>query len=141
MKDIETITYTEGELPSLAKSLLEKYDKDKVWAFDAPMGAGKTTLIKELCHTLGVEETTSSPTFAIINVYQSPVGEVYHFDCYRFETLADAYNIGAEEYLDSGSYCFIEWPDVIAPLLPDDTLWIRIEIIDGTTRRLTVRQA
>ncbi|MDO4771315.1 tRNA (adenosine(37)-N6)-threonylcarbamoyltransferase complex ATPase subunit type 1 TsaE [Porphyromonas sp.] len=140
MKDIETITYTEGELPDLATSLLKKYGESRIWAFDAPMGAGKTTLIKELCHALGVEETTSSPTFAIINVYRSPNGEIYHFDCYRFETLADAYNIGAEEYLDSGSYCFVEWPEVIASLLPDDALSLKIEIVDDRTRRLTVRK-
>lgn len=138
MRDCLTTTYTLGALPDVAKTLLESYGDRKVWAFDAPMGTGKTTLIKELCHLLGVTETTSSPTFAIINVYQSPRGEVYHFDCYRFETLADAYNIGAEEYIESGSYCFVEWPEVMGDLLPHDTVYVRIEIADEETRRLTV---
>ncbi len=138
MEDRQSIVYTEDELSQVARRLLDEYGTRSVWAFDAPMGAGKTTLIKELCALLGVEEVTSSPTFAIINVYQATKGEIYHFDCYRFTSPADAYSIGAEEYIDSGAYCFIEWPEVISPLLPDDTLHLSIEIVDECTRRLTV---
>lgn len=131
-------TYTLQKIDQVARELLDRFKNYPIWAFDANMGAGKTTLIKHLCECLGVTETTSSPTFAIINVYQSSqVGEIYHFDCYRMETPADAYSIGAEEYLSSGGYCFVEWPEVLAPLLPHDTVRISIEIIDDSTRRIT----
>ncbi len=101
----------------------------RVVAFRAGMGAGKTTFISALCRVLGVEsDEISSPTFAIINVYERvPSGEeIYHFDCYRLEDLGEALDMGAEDYLYSGSLCLIEWPDVIEGILPDDTLYVDI---------------
>ena len=115
-----------------------------VFAFDAPMGAGKTTLIKEICSRLGVADVVNSPTFAIVNVYEWPVdgelSEIYHFDCYRLKSLAEAQDLGAEEYIYSGRLCFIEWPDLIEPLLPEDTVMMRISVSANGDRVLTVRK-
>lgn len=132
--------YTTEELPRVARELLAASEERPVWIFDAPMGAGKTTLIDQICRLLGVAEETGSPTFAIVNEYHTAEGQpLYHIDCYRLDDLAAAYRIGLEEYIDSGEYCFIEWPEVVEPLLVDEeTLRIRIEIIDdGRARHLT----
>lgn len=115
----------------------------RVFAFHGNMGAGKTTFIKQLCEDMGTMDVVNSPTFAIVNVYdvQTPYsGEVYHFDCYRLKDLREAQDFGAEEYLYSGNYCFIEWPEMIAPLLPEDTVQIRIEVQDNGDRTLTIQQ-
>ena len=115
----------------------------RVFAFHGNMGAGKTTFIKQLCEDMGTQDVVNSPTFAIVNVYdvQTPYsGEVYHFDCYRLKDLREAQDFGAEEYLYSGNYCFIEWPEMIAPLLPDDTVQVRIEVQENGNRILTLQQ-
>ncbi len=134
------IEYTLAETPDVARRLLTLLGDRPVWALDAPMGAGKTTLINALCESLGIEEVTSSPTFAIVNEYRTlgeRVGEsVYHIDCYRLDSLADAYRIGLNEYLDSGRYCFVEWPEVVDELLPDDVVCLRIEPSADGERRL-----
>lgn len=113
-----------------ALDILRQYEPHRVFAFDAPMGAGKTTFIKHLCEEMGTADVVNSPTFAIVNVYdveQPYRGEAYHFDCYRLKDIREAMDFGAEDYLYSGNYCFIEWPDIIAPLLPEDT--VRVSII------------
>ena len=113
-----------------ALDILRQYVPHRVFAFDAPMGAGKTTFIKHLCEEMGTADVVNSPTFAIVNVYdveQPYRGEAYHFDCYRLKDIREAMDFGAEDYLYSGNYCFIEWPDIIAPLLPEDT--VRVSII------------
>lgn len=105
------------------------------------MGAGKTTFINALCRALGVEDDhTGSPTFAIVNEYRSDTTAelIYHFDLYRIENLEQAFDIGVEDYLDSGALCFIEWPDRIDDILPDDTVRINIEVLPDGGRRLTV---
>lgn len=105
-----------------------------VFAFDAPMGTGKTTFIKALVESLGVTDVINSPTFSIINEYRSEdTGElIYHFDCYRLESLDDALNLGVEDYLMSGALCLIEWPEVIKDVLPGDTVEVSIrELTDG----------
>lgn len=127
-----------GEQVSVA-DLLRHYSTRSVFAFDAPMGAGKTTFIKQLCEELGTEDVVNSPTFAIVNVYDTPSnGEVYHFDCYRLKDIHEAQDFGAEEYLYSGNLCLIEWPDVIAPLLPEDTVYIHIQVLPNGDRLLTI---
>lgn len=119
--------------------LIRHYPTHRVFAFDAPMGAGKTTFIKQLCEELGTEDVVNSPTFAIVNVYDTPQdGEVYHFDCYRLKDIREAQDFGAEDYLYSGNMCLIEWPDIIEPLLPEDTLYIRIRVRDDGDRDLTI---
>ncbi|MCL1934174.1 MAG: tRNA (adenosine(37)-N6)-threonylcarbamoyltransferase complex ATPase subunit type 1 TsaE [Candidatus Azobacteroides sp.] len=107
-----------------------------VFAFRGKMGAGKTTFIKAICKELGVSDTINSPSFAIINEYLSDrTGEtIYHFDFYRINSLQEAVNIGAEDYFDSGALCFIEWPEKVEPLLPDDTVWVDIVEQDDGSR-------
>ena len=109
---------TPEDLPPAATLLLERFPEERVFAFFAPMGAGKTTFIKALCDRLQVSNRVVSPTFALINEYDSPQGAVYHFDFYRLKNIAEAYDIGTDEYLSSGCYCFLEWPQVMQEMLP-----------------------
>ena len=125
----------ETELPELAKKILLAYPQEKIFGFYGEMGAGKTTLIKEMCKVLGVGSITSSPSFAIVNEYAFGDNEpVYHFDFYRIEKLEDAYQIGFEEYLNSNYYCFIEWADKVEPILKGDFVRIEIEMFDDGHR-------
>lgn len=128
-----TITFSSvEELPAVARQLLETYPEERFYAFFGKMGAGKTTLIKELCAQLGVEDNVCSPTFAIINEYSSGEGEpVYHFDFYRLKSLDEAYDLGYEEYFYSGCYCFSEWTEKIEPLLPEHYLRVAIDEVDA----------
>ncbi len=124
-----------------ALDLLSRNEGHRVFAFDGQMGAGKTTFIKHLCDEMGTTDVVNSPTFAIVNVYdvESPYkGEVYHFDCYRLKDIREAMDMGAEEYLYSGNYCFIEWPEMIEQLLPDDTVYVRILPQPNGDRQLIV---
>lgn len=118
-----------AEVSDYLISLREEVD---VIAFYGSMGAGKTTLIKNLCHRMGVTDEVNSPTFAIVNEYVTEKGEsVYHFDFYRIKKLEEAYDIGYENYFYSGNLCLIEWPEMIEPLLPEK--YIRVEIQHGET--------
>lgn len=120
------------ELPLLAKGLMEAFGTKKVIAFKGEMGAGKTTLIKAICEQLGVKQNISSPTFSIVNEYLSADGKkIYHFDFYRINTINEAYDMGYEEYFYSDAYCFIEWPEKIAELLPEDVLTVTISVKNG----------
>jgi len=124
-----------SELSAVAQKLIKAFDDKKVIAFSGEMGAGKTTLIKAICEELGVKQTISSPTFSIVNEYLSSSGKkIYHFDFYRINTISEAYDMGYEEYFYSDAYCFIEWPEKIAELLPEEILKINISVKDG--RRL-----
>ncbi len=121
--------------------ILKECEPRKVFAFDGQMGAGKTTFIKKLCEAMGTEDVVNSPTFAIVNVYdveQPFKGEVYHFDCYRLKDIREAIDFGAEDYLYSGNYCFIEWPEMIEALLPEDTVWVKITAEKNGDRRMVV---
>lgn len=128
----------EGEVVSPA-DVLTVYPDRRVYALRGQMGAGKTTFTKSLCQAMGSEDVVNSPTFAIVNVYEDGAGEeIYHFDCYRLKSIAEALDFGAEEYLYSGRYCFIEWPEMIEALLPDDTVDITIRQRDDGSRELTL---
>lgn len=130
----------QGEQVS-ALDILKKAEPHRVFAFDGQMGAGKTTFIKKLCEQMGTTDVVNSPTFAIVNVYdveQPYRGEVYHFDCYRLKDIREAIDFGAEDYLYSGNYCFIEWPEMIEALLPEDTVYIRITPQENGDRQLTI---
>ena len=130
----------QGEQVS-ALEILKKAEPHRVFAFDGQMGAGKTTFIKKLCEQMGTTDVVNSPTFAIVNVYdveQPYRGEVYHFDCYRLKDIREAIDFGAEDYLYSGNYCFIEWPEMIEALLPEDTVYIRITPKENGDRQLTI---
>ena len=130
----------QGEAVS-ALEILRATESHRVFAFDGQMGAGKTTFIKKLCEEMGTTDVVNSPTFAIVNVYdveQPYRGEVYHFDCYRLKDIREAMDFGAEEYLYSGNYCFIEWPEMIEPLLPYDTVWVKIVPQENGNRLLRI---
>ena len=130
--------FDDRHCPIALRTLLEITAPRKVIAFDGAMGAGKTTFIKQLCEELGTEDIVNSPTFAIVNVYETREGEVYHFDCYRLKELREAIDLGAEEYFYSGNYCFIEWPDIIEPLLPTDVVRLQISVLENGDRQLTL---
>ncbi len=124
-----------------ALDILSECEPSRVFAFEGQMGAGKTTFIKKLVEEMGSLDVVNSPTFAIVNVYdveQPYRGEVYHFDCYRLNNIREAMDFGAEEYLYSGRYCFIEWPEKIESLLPKETVWIKIELKENGDRLLSI---
>ena len=135
------LLFNEQEKQVSALDILQATEPHRVFAFDGPMGAGKTTFIKSMCEQMGTDDVVNSPTFAIVNVYdidQPYRGEVYHFDCYRLKDIREAIDFGAEEYLYSGNYCFIEWPEKIETLLPEDTVWIKIVPQENGDRQLII---
>ena len=131
IKDLEDIDRAAGEF-------LSEIGENKLVAFYAPMGAGKTTFTTALCRRLGVnEDAVSSPTFAIVNEYRTVSGEpMYHFDFYRITKTAEALDIGFYDYVDSGCLCIMEWPENIEELLPDDTLRVTIKVNPDESRTL-----
>lgn len=142
MEKIKTILIASLDgIESAAKEFAEAMGDFTVFAFYGDMGAGKTTFINALCRVLGVEDDiTNSPSFSIINEYRSDTTAelIYHFDCYRLESLEEAEDIGAEDYFDSGAVCLIEWPERIEDLLPYDSVRVDIaEQADGS-RLLTM---
>jgi len=136
---METQVNHVNQLGRVAREILQSFPTSRVFLLYGDMGAGKTTFIKAICQELGVVESTSSPTFSIVNQYQSPEGSVYHFDFYRIKDEQEAFDMGYEEYFYSGDYCFIEWPEKIANLLPPDAKAITIDTIDENTRRIQVK--
>jgi len=127
------IVETLDQLESTAKVILSACPNHRIFAFYGEMGAGKTTLIKAICRELNTVDETSSPTFSIVNEYQLEKEErVFHFDFYRLEQEEEAYNLGIEELLDSGAYCFIEWPQNVRNLLPENSVKIDLSLKDQT---------
>ena len=132
MKDKQFHVNGVEQLAEVSDYLISLRGEADVIAFYGAMGAGKTTLIKDLCHRMGVTDEVNSPTFAIVNAYVTEEGEsVYHFDFYRIKKIEEAYDIGYEDYFYSGNLCLIEWPELIEPLLPEKH--IRVEIFPGGT--------
>ena len=136
IKDIDT-------LPTLIPILLKEADSRKKWLFYGEVGAGKTTLIKELCAWFKVQESVMSPTYSIINEYEyrdvdGAAAYIYHMDLYRLKRIEEALDIGIEDHLDSEDYCFIEWPELIAPILPEEVLKISIEIVNDSERKIVI---
>ena len=121
-------------LAAAAQQFVGAMGERRVFAFYGKMGAGKTTFIKAICEALGVEDVVTSPTFAIVNEYKAIRGAMYHFDFYRIKNLREAYDIGCEEYFYSGCPCFIEWPELIEELLPEDTVKVCIEVQEDGSR-------
>ena len=126
------------ELDKAAEAVIESLNGRTVVALDAPMGAGKTTLVSRIAALLGAEDAVTSPTFAIVNRYEGQ-RTIYHFDMYRIERIEEALDFGSEEYLSSGELCLVEWPEKIEALLPDDTMVVKIEILSDTARRFVIR--
>lgn len=118
-----------ADINEAAKQFIENMGDGKVFAFYGKMGAGKTTFIKAICEELGVDDVITSPTFAIVNEYQSATtgDSIYHFDFYRIKKLEEVYDMGYEDYFYSGSLCFLEWPELIDDLLPEDATKVTIE--------------
>ena len=129
------LTYKLQELDVAVDYILSN-TKSKTLLFYGDMGAGKTTLIKELVKALGVHDVASSPTFSLVNHYESEEGSVYHFDFYRIEDDTEALDVGIEEYLESGSWILIEWPEKIERLLGENTQKLSIEVDSEETRKL-----
>lgn len=126
------------DLGRAAQSLLNFAPDAKFFIFEGDMGAGKTTLVKSICHALGVDEVVSSPTFSIVNEYHAQNTIIYHFDFYRIKSIQEAYDIGYEEYFYSGNICLIEWPEKIAELLPEEYIKVKISTVSPTTRLLSI---
>jgi len=127
------------DVPDIARLILNSYQEHRVFALKGDLGAGKTTLIKGLCEVLGVSEGTSSPSFSIVNEYRTEQGErVYHFDLYRLRAAEELEGIGFVEYVDSGAYCFIEWPELALDLLPKDAVVIELNTSANGTRTLRI---
>lgn len=129
------------QLPGLAKEFLDNYGHNKIFAFDAEMGTGKTTFINVVLAAMGIKETEGSPTYSLVNVYDSPMfGRVYHMDVYRLKSEEEALDFGIEEMLYGGGICLIEWPEKIAGLLPENTIWVYIRKNDDETRTFTIEK-
>ncbi len=133
-----TITIPDlNHIGEAAKTFVAAIGAHRVFAFYGSMGAGKTTFIKAVCEALGVQDVITSPTFAIVNEYEISEREIYHFDFYRIKRLEEVYDMGYEEYFYSGALCFIEWPELIEPLLPDDAVRVSIEEQPDGSRRVS----
>lgn len=128
-------TYVLSDISSVARKVLQK-TRSKTILFYGQMGAGKTTLIKELLLALGAEDAGSSPTFSLVNVYETENGQVNHFDFYRIEDESEAWDIGFEEYLQSDAWNFIEWPQKINNFIEEEHQKVEIEVIDQNLRKL-----
>lgn len=123
-----------NELDELAEEILKFYGEYRIFSFYGDMGAGKTTLISKLVKKLNGQEATS-PTFSLVNIYRGKI-TVNHFDCYRIENKKDINSIGFEDYFYSGDYCFIEWPEVIETLIPENSIKIYMSILPDNNKRL-----
>lgn len=137
--DRMTATFNLKDIQGIAGRVLE-HCTSRILLLYGPMGAGKTTLIKELARQLGVNDVTSSPTFSLVNEYLSESGEsIYHFDFYRIEDEEEAYDMGVEEYLDSGCWCFVEWPEKVENLLPLESDVIQLSINQDNSRTIQLK--
>ncbi len=138
---MEIILSSLEELSHAADQLIKYAGERRKWTFTGEIGAGKTTFIQEICKKLGIEDKVTSPTFSLINQYPFSENEpqedfLYHIDLYRLNSLEEAINIGIEDCLYDNRYCFIEWPQLIDPILPDDAVQINIQIIENSKRKM-----
>ena len=129
---------TPDDLPVVAEAILKDMSSERIFAFYGEMGAGKTTLIKAFCNALGSSDVVRSPTFSLVNEYEDEKGEsIYHFDFYRIKHIEEVYDIGFEEYIYSGNYCFMEWPERISELLPETFVYVSIKVEKDEVRKIT----
>ncbi len=127
-----------NEIDATAQKIILLAGTQKTFLFYGVMGAGKTTLIKALCKFLGTHDNVASPTFSIVNEYKTENAGIYHFDLYRLKTQAEALDMGFEEYLYSGNYCFIEWPERVPDLLPLHYISIKITVAENDERLINI---
>ena len=132
------VTDLVDDLDKAASVILQFASTVRMFLFYGDMGAGKTTLIKALCERLGTREPVTSPTFAIVNEYKIPGDKIYHFDFYRLKDQSEAFDLGYEEYFYSGAYCFIEWPEKIPGLLPDNYINVKITVAENGSRQIGI---
>lgn len=123
-----------------AEKFIAQMGDKTIFAFNGTMGAGKTTFIRAICDVFGVQETVNSPTFSIVNEYETADGRIiYHFDCYRINKIQEALELGSEDYLNSGNLCFIEWAENIAPILPDSVVNVNIQETKNGKRKIEIK--
>jgi tRNA threonylcarbamoyladenosine biosynthesis protein TsaE len=128
-----------SDLENAAMQVVKAIGDRKIVALYGQMGAGKTTLVKQICESLQVPDVVNSPTFSLVNEYLQPNGEpIYHFDFYRINKLEEAYDFGYEEYFYSGHLCLIEWPEIIDELIPDDAVKLHIKVVDENKREIEI---
>lgn len=138
---MQIIIENKNSVKSAAKEFVKLMGDDKIFAFHGAMGAGKTTFIKAVCEELGVKETITSPTFAIINEYKDREGSsIYHFDFYRINKLEEVFDFGYEDYFYSGNLCFIEWPEIVNSILPENSVIVSIEEQENGKRILELNE-
>lgn len=130
------------DYPQAAREFVELLDRGRIFAFYGKMGSGKTTFIKSICEELGVEDSINSPTFAIVNEYEDRnQNTIYHFDFYRIKSIEEVYNMGYEEYFYGDAICFMEWPELIEELLPEETVKVFVEETEGGARSVKIMLA
>ena len=134
----EIIIHSLEDIKRAASEFVALIGERRIFAFYGNMGAGKTTFIKAICEELGVTDAVSSPTFAIVNEYASTMGSIYHFDFYRIKRSSEVLDLGFEDYAYSGNLCLMEWPELIEEFLPEETVDVHIEEIEGGKRRVMV---
>jgi tRNA threonylcarbamoyladenosine biosynthesis protein TsaE len=134
----EIIIHSLEDIKRAASEFVALIGNRRIFAFYGHMGAGKTTFIKAICEELGVTDAVSSPTFAIVNEYASTMGSIYHFDFYRIKRSSEVLDLGFEDYAYSGNLCLMEWPELIEEFLPEETVEVHIEEIEGGKRRVMV---
>lgn len=129
-----------AELNGVAEELIQHFPNERVFAFYGKMGAGKTTFIQSVCRILGSEDNVTSPTFALINEYMTQeMKSIFHFDFYRIKDIEEAFDLGYEDYIYSGDYCLIEWPEMIESLLPDTLVEVKIEVQEDNSRIISAK--
>jgi tRNA threonylcarbamoyladenosine biosynthesis protein TsaE len=125
-------------LNAVAEKLISQFPDHRVFAFYGKMGAGKTTFIQSVCKYLETDDNVTSPTFALINEYKTRQQKsIFHFDFYRIKDIEEAFDLGYEDYLYSGNYCLIEWPEMIETLLPDNIVKVKIEVGEDGERNIS----
>lgn len=128
------------ELPEAAAKFLAAFREERHFAFYGSMGAGKTTFIKALCQYMGTSDNVTSPTFALVNEYNTEnYGDILHFDFYRLKDISEALDIGFDDYMDSGNYCFMEWPERVEDILPERLVVVKLDTLNADTRELTAK--
>lgn len=140
----ETIKYFEASdlqgMKNVSQEILNSFPDNRIFFLKGNLGAGKTTLIQYFCENIGVTEQVVSPSFALVNIYKSPKGEIYHLDLYRLKKQEEAVDLGIEDYLYSGNYVFIEWPEIIADIYYSDLIEIDIQLVNNEIRKIEVEK-